>query len=97
MLEIIQSEVFAAWMKKLRDSMARKRIFAKLENLALGNFGDVKPIGEGVSETRIHYGPGYRLYFIRQGEKIVVMLAGGDKSTQENDIKIAKKLAKEWR
>jgi len=72
------------------------RIFARVDRMAQGNFGDVKPVGEGVSEARIDYGPGYRVYFMQQGKQVVVLLCGGDKSTQSNDIKQALQLARVW-
>lgn len=71
-------------------------IFARLDRLAYGHAGDVQPIGEGISELRIHHGPGYRVYFRRRGETIILLLCGGDKSSQAKDIKTAKRLAKEW-
>jgi putative addiction module killer protein len=95
MLEVRQSIVFTAWLAKLRDRNAAARIVARLRRFELGNLGDVKPVGEGVSEARIDYGPGYRLYFVKRGAVLIVMLCGGDKRTQDADIKQAKKLAKE--
>lgn len=86
MIEIRKTEVFAAWIDNLDDKRARARIQVRIERLALGNPGDVKPVGEGVSELRIDYGPGYRVYFTRVGLEIVVLLAGGDKRTQSADI-----------
>lgn len=80
-------------MAGLRDHRARARIAARIDRLALGNPGDVEPVGEGVSELRIHHGPGYRVYFVRRGSVLIVLLCGGDKSTQTKDIKIAKALA----
>ena len=84
----------AAWIDGLRDLMGRARILARIERLAAGNPGDVKPVGEGVSELRIDCGPGYRVYFTRRGNEIVILLAGGDKSTQTTDIKTALRLAR---
>ncbi len=89
MIEIRQTEEFASWLQALRDGRARARILIRMDRLALGNPGDVKPVGEGVSEMRIDYGPGYRIYFMQRGATLVVLLAGGDKSTQERDIKAA--------
>jgi putative addiction module killer protein len=80
-------------MAGLGDHVGRAKIAARIDRLALGNPGDVKPVGEGVSELRIHYGPGYRVYFARRGETLIVLLCGGDKSTQAKDIKTAKMLA----
>lgn len=97
MIEILQSAEFSKWLKRLKDRRARARVQARLDNMREGNFGDVKPVGQGISETRIHYGPGYRLYFIQRGSVLVVMLAGGDKKTQQRDIKHAKELAEKWR
>jgi putative addiction module killer protein len=97
MIEIIQSDVFADWLVKLKDRRARARVYARLDRMAEGNFGDVEPIGEGLSETRIHYGPGYRLYFMQRGQALVVLLCGGDKATQPRDIQRAKVIADVWK
>lgn len=98
MLEIIQSETFARWLGKLKDRQAIAKINARIRRLSeTGSFGDVKPAREGVSEMRIDYGPGYRLYFVRRGSILVVLLAGGDKSTQDTDIKRAVEIAREWK
>ena len=98
MLEVIQSETFARWLTKLKDRQAVARINARIRRLSdSGNFGDVKPAREGVSEMRIDYGPGYRTYCMRRGPFLVVLLAGGDKSTQDADIKRAIEIAKDWR
>lgn len=86
--------VFAEWLRALRDVQAVARIAKRLDQLALGNFGDVKPVGEGVRELRIHYGPGYRIYIKAIGREVVVLLCGGDKSTQRADIRKAQALAK---
>lgn len=95
MVEIRQTEAYFHWFDSLRDRQARARINARIRRLSLGNFGDVKPIGEGVSELRIDFGPGYRVYFVQRGQTLVVLLAGGDKRTQDRDIKKALKLARE--
>lgn len=95
MINIRQTNEFTKWVKKLKDRAAKARIDTRIRRIKLGNFGDVKPVGEGVSEARIPYGPGYRLYFIQQGDTVVVLLCGGDKSTQSVDIAKAKKLRKE--
>jgi putative addiction module killer protein len=95
MIEIRQTLVFAAWLDGLRDRAARARIDVRLRRLSLGNPGDVKPVGQGVSELRIDYGPGYRVYFVQRGELLTILLAGGDKRTQDSDIKTALKLAAE--
>lgn len=96
MIEIRQTVVFAEWLRKLRDEVARARIQIRVRRVSLGNFGDVKPVGGGVSELRVDYGPGYRVYLRRHGEVLVLLLAGGTKKTQEADIVKAKELAKEW-
>jgi putative addiction module killer protein len=94
-IEIRQTETFSVWLRGLRDAQTRARIAARVRRLAFGNPGDVKPVGEGVSELRIHYGPGYRVYYIQRGAVLIVLLCGGDKSTQDKDIETAKRLAKE--
>ena len=94
MIEIRKTEVFARWLDELRDLRARSRIQARIERLAAGNPGDVKPAGEGVSELRIDYGPGYRVYFKRRGRELIILLAGGDKSSQAKDIEAAQRLAR---
>ncbi|ACK83992.1 type II toxin-antitoxin system RelE/ParE family toxin [Methylorubrum extorquens] len=92
---IRRTSVFQTWIDDLRDVRAVARIAKRIDRLALGNPGDVKPVGNGVSEMRIDYGPGYRIYFTAQGKQIVILLCGGDKSSQERDIRAAKALAKE--
>lgn len=94
MIAIRQTEVFAAWFGNLPDPRARARIQVRIDRLALGNPGDAKPVGEGVSELRIDYGPGYRVYFVRRGEAVIVLLAGGNKRTQTRDIEAALRLAR---
>ena len=94
-MEIRKTETFSAWLDDLRDLRARARVQARIERLAAGNAGDAKPVGEGVSELRIDYGPGYRVYFTLQKRELIILLAGGDKSTQPADIKIARRLARE--
>jgi len=93
-IEIRKTVLFAQWLDALRDLRARARIQARIERLAAGNPGDVEPIGEGVSELRIDYGPGYRVYFKQRGRELIILLAGGDKSTQAKDIKAALRLAR---
>ena len=95
MIEVRQTAVFTNWLEGLRDSVARVRIATRIRRMELGNFGDIKPVGEGVSELRITYGPGYRLYFVQQGREVVILLCGGDKSSQRRDIAAAKQMAKE--
>ncbi|WP_133717753.1 type II toxin-antitoxin system RelE/ParE family toxin [Methylocaldum gracile] len=94
MIEIRKTDVFAQWLDGLRDIQARARVQARIERLAAGNSGDVEPVGEGVSELRINYGPGYRVYFKKRGRELIILLAGGDKSTQAMDIKAALRLAR---
>ena len=94
MIEIRKTERFAKWIDGLDDIRARARILARIERLTTGNPGDVKPVGEGVSELRIDYGPGYRVYYTQHGRSVVILLAGGDKSTQDRDIKTALRLAR---
>jgi putative addiction module killer protein len=95
MIEIRQTETYAQWFSSLRDRQARARITIRIRRLSMGNPGDVKPVGKGISELRINYGPGYRIYFVQQGDTFVMLLAGGDKQTQDRDIKTALDLAKE--
>lgn len=94
MTEIRRTEVFARWLDGLRDVRARARVLVRIERLAAGNPGDVAPVGEGVSELRIDYGPGYRVYFKKRGHRLIILLAGGDKSTQAKDIRAALQLAR---
>lgn len=95
MIEIRQTEVYSQWFNDVRDRQARARINVRIRRLSLGNPGDVKPVGGGVSEMRIDYGPGYRVYFVKRGHSLVILLAGGDKHTQDKDIKLAVDLARE--
>jgi putative addiction module killer protein len=95
MFSIRQTDVFQNWFSELRDLNARRRIAQRLVRLQAGLFGDVKPVGEGVSELRVDYGPGYRVYFIQRGAELLLLLCGGDKGTQDRDIKAAKSMAKE--
>jgi putative addiction module killer protein len=94
--DLLQTETFTKWRSKLKDDKARAAIALRLARLALGHTGGVASVGEGISELRIHYGPGYRIYFQRRGATIIVLLCGGDKSTQSKDIAKAKILTKEW-
>ena len=95
MVEIRKTAVFATWLDTLRDIHARARVQARIERLAMGNPGDIRPVGEGVSELRINYGPGYRVYFKQSGQTLIILLAGGDKGTQSKDIKTALRLARD--
>jgi putative addiction module killer protein len=97
MLEVLKSATFEAWFSSLRDRQAQSRINARIRRLSLGNAGDVKPVGSGVSELRIDYGPGYRVYFMQRGHVLAVLLCGGDKRTQNADIKRAIKISKDWK
>ena len=92
---LVQSSVFAGWLRDLNDDVAKASVLRGMASAELGNFGDCEPIGEGVSEMRIHYGPGYRVYFVRRGGAIYVLLCGGSKSNQKRDIKRAMEMAKE--
>jgi len=94
MKEIRKSSVYLKWLKKLKDSRAKFRIYERIKRLAMGNPGDVGPVGEGISELRIDYGPGYRVYYLDTGREIIILLCGGDKSTQQADIAHARKIAR---
>jgi putative addiction module killer protein len=94
MIEIRKTDTFAKWIDGLKDIRARARILVRIERLKTGNPGDVKPVGEGISEMRIDYGPGYRVYFKKVGQKIIILLAGGDKKSQTRDIKTAISLSR---
>lgn len=93
MIEVRQTETYAGWFNRLRDENAKARINVRIRRLSLGNLGDVKTVGDGVRELRIDYGPGYRVYFVQRGDTLVILLCGGDKRTQEKDIRTAKHLA----
>ena len=93
MVEIRKTDLFAKWIDNLRDVQTKARVLVRIERLASGNAGDVKPVGEGLSELRIDYGPGYRVYFTKRGSELIILLAGGDKSSQAADIKVAIRLA----
>jgi len=92
---IRQTETFSAWLKDLRDARAKVKILARIQRLEDGNAGDVAPIGDGLSEMRIHFGPGYRVYYVNRGGELILLLCGGDKGSQQRDIEAAKKLARE--
>lgn len=95
MIEVRQTDEYEKWFDSLRDRQARARIDIRVRRLSLGNPGDAKPVGEGVSELRIDYGPGYRVYFVQRADVLIVLLAGGDKRTQDQDIRVAKQLARD--
>jgi putative addiction module killer protein len=96
MVELKQTEIFRKWRMRLKDERARALIAARLDRLSFGYAGDVEPVGQGISELRINFGPGYRIYFQKRESAIVILLCGGDKSTQAKDIRTAKRLAEEW-
>jgi putative addiction module killer protein len=96
MLELKQTETFRKWRTRLKDERARALIASRLDRLAYGHSGDAAPVGEGISELRIHHGPGYRIYFQKRGDTVLILLCGGDKGTQTKDITTAKRLAAEW-
>ena len=96
MFELKQTETFRKWRMGLKDERAKGLIASRLDRLAYGHAGDVEPVGEGISELRIHHGPGYRIYFQKRGATVIVLLCGGDKGSQARDIKAAKRLASGW-
>ncbi len=97
MVEVVKSATFDRWLRKLKDRRAAARVLVRVERLASGNAGDAKPVGSGISELRITYGPGYRVYYLHEGQQVIVLLCGGDKSTQGDDIKRAHVIAEAWR
>ena len=97
MVELIKSATFDRWLHNLRDRQARARVEARVRRLSLGNPGDVKAVGGGISEMRIDYGPGYRVYYMQRGPVIIILLCGGDKSTQARDIAKAREIATQWK
>ena len=97
MIELIETAVFTDWIEALRDRQARARIEIRIKRLSLGNPGDVKPVGQGISEMKVDYGPGYRVYFMRRGPVVVVLLCGGNKRSQDQDIALAKSIATQWK
>ena len=96
MIEVVESATFKRWIQRLRDRRAVARINARLRNVTFGHIGDAKSVGGGIFEMRIHYGPGYRLYYIREETRVVVLLCGGQKGTQTRDIERARRLAEDW-
>jgi putative addiction module killer protein len=96
MLDVRETDEFSAWLAALRDRRARAKILVRIARLANGNPGDVAPVGDGLSELRINFGPGYRVYYVQRGTKYILLLAGGDKSSQAKDIASAKRLADEY-
>ena len=97
MIEVVQTGEFDRWIRKLKDRQGKLRILKRIDRLANGNAGDVAPVGSGVSELRLNVGPGYRVYYLQEGDALVLLLCGGDKSTQPKDIEQAHELAEEWR
>jgi putative addiction module killer protein len=97
MAEVVASTTFDRWVRQLKDRRAAARVLVRIDRLAAGNPGDVKPVGHGVCELRIDYGPGYRVYYLERGQRLIVLLCGGDKSTQDRDIAQAQRIAAEWR
>lgn len=95
-VRVFASDIFDRWISKLADSRARAKIQVRIDRLQRGNPGDVRPVGQGVSELRVDFGPGYRIYFKQQGSDIILLLCGGDKASQPKDIKLAKELAQQW-
>ena len=97
MVEVVRSGTFDRWLSKLNDRRAVARVLVRINRLAAGNPGDVRPVGQGVSELRIAYGPGYRIYYLQDGDRVILLLTGGDKSSQDADIRQAHQIAAEWR
>ncbi len=97
MVDVITSSTFDRWLRKLKDRRAAARVLIRINRLAAGNPGDVKPVGGGLSELRIDYGPGYRVYYLREGDRLILLLCGGDKSNQSADIAAAQDIAQQWR
>ena len=97
MVEVVKSATFDRWLRRLKDRRAVVRVLVRVDRLAAGNAGDAKPVGHGVSELRIDYGPGYRVYYLREGERLILLLTGGDKSSQQTDIQLAHQIAEDWR
>ena len=95
MVEVRKTDIFANWFESLKDRRAKARIQARIDRVEMGNFGDVAPVGEGISELRIFYGPGYRIYFTQRNSTVVILLSGGDKDSQQADITRAKEIAKQ--
>lgn len=97
MVEVVKSATFDRWLRKLKDRRAVARVLVRIDRLAAGNAGDAKPVGHGISELPIDYGPGYRVYYLRDGDRLILLLTGGDKSSQDTDIQTAHQLAAAWR
>lgn len=97
MVDVVRSSTFDRWLRKLKDRRAAARGLVRIDRLAASNPGDVKPVGGGISELRIPYGPGYRVYYLQEGQRLILLLCGGDKSTQAADIQTAHQIAHQWR
>lgn len=97
MVEVLKSATFDRWLRRLKDRRAAARVQVRIDRLAAGNPGDVKPVGNGVSELRLDYGPGYRVYYLQDGDRLILLLCGGDKASQDNDVLAAKRIAREWK
>jgi putative addiction module killer protein len=97
MVEVVKSATFDRWVRKLKDRRAAARVLVRIDRLAAGNSGDVKPVGGGISELRIDHGPGYRVYYLQDGPRLILLLCGGDKSSQDRDIEQAHRIAEKWR
>jgi putative addiction module killer protein len=97
MVEVVKSGSFDRWLRKLKDRRAAARVMVRIDRLAAGNPGDVKPVGNGVSELRIDYGPGYRVYYLQEGDRLILLLCGGNKAGQDDDILAAKRIAQQWK
>ena len=97
MVEVVKSAAFDRWVRKLKDRRAAARVLVRIDRLAAGNSGDVKPVGGGISELRIDHGPGYRVYYLQDGPRLILLLCGGDKSSQGRDIERAHRIAEKWR
>ena len=96
-MEVVKSATFDGWIRKLKDRRAAARVLGRIDRLAAGNAGDVKPVGGGISELRIDHGPGYRVYYLQDGPRLILLLCGGDKSSQDRDIEQAHRIAEKWR
>lgn len=96
-VEVIRTATFDRWLRRLKDRQGAGRVLARIDRLIAGNPGDVRPVGAGVSELRIDYGPGYRVYYLQRGSQLILLLCGGNKSSQSLDIEKAHRIAEEWR
>ena len=97
MVEVVKSATFDRWLRKLKNRRTAARVQVRIDRLAAGNPGDVRPVGSGISELRMDYGPGYRVYYLQEGQRLIVLLCGGDKSSQQADIEEAKRIAADWK